>query len=121
MVGIVKLMGVVMVVFSTIYLVKPAGMKKAMNYMLKEKRLYLGGVLSILIGIIFITAAADCDIPWLIVLMGILALVKGLAIFILGREKIILLAESLMKKPPKALRSLVVVKLALGILIISAA
>ena len=119
--GLVKLVGVAIVAMGAVYLVKPALMKEVMNLVKKERKLYLLGVLNILIGIIFLMAAPDCTLPWLVVLVAILALVKGTVALFLGPEKIIPLLELWLKKPAKTLRAIAIMLLVVGVLMVYAA
>ena len=121
MVGLVKLMGIVMVAAGAIFLVKPASMKKAINFWLKDDRLYLGGVLNLLLGIIFLSIAPQCAMPWFIILLGLLSLAKGLLVFILKRKQLVSILEGVAKRPTKALRIRAVTLLILGTLLIYSA
>ncbi|MFH1621913.1 MAG: hypothetical protein ABIA97_02190 [Candidatus Omnitrophota bacterium] len=116
--GIVKLFGIVMVVAGVVYFLKPNLMKKMVDAFLKDKWIYVGMILSFLIGIIFLRAASQCAIPWLVVIFGLLAVVKGAAILIMGKQKIKSLLDSFIKKPVKTLRSFALVEIALGVILI---
>jgi len=121
MVGVVKLVGMFMLVFGAIYMAKPTIMKDWLNFWKKGKRMHMGGAINILIGIIFLSSASRCDIPWIVIIVGLISLAKGIAIFVLGPAKMIAKAEGFLKKPPKILRNFSVIALALGILLIYAA
>src|SRR3989338_11083129 len=97
MVGLVKLVGMVIPAWGVIFLMKPDQIKKTLRFWIEENHLYLGALLNILIGIIFLITAPRCDITWIVVIFGILSLVKGLLLFILGRPKIVSLLEELIK------------------------
>ena len=118
--GIVKLMGIVMVAIGVIYFVKPATMKKIADYFLKEQRLKIGGVISIIIGVIFLGTASKCAIPLVVTLFGILALAKGIVIFALGQQKIKTMLDTLTKKTPKTIRGFALIEIILGIVLIYA-
>ncbi len=121
MVGLVTLIGVIMVALGAVYLVKPQVMKKSAKFWTNTIRLYLGGVLSILIGIIFLSAASECNSFWFILLVGILSLAKGLFAFILGPIKVKNIVGQIIKKPAKTLRVFAIVILVLGVMIIYSA
>ena len=114
MAGLVKLIGVVIVALGAIYLVKPSIMKKYIRFWLKKKRLYFGAALSILIGLIFLFAAAQCRASWFVVLMGIISIVKGILLFVWKQKKTTELAEKIIHSPASTLRSMALVALALG-------
>ena len=121
MVGLVKLVGIVIVIFSASYAVKPATIKKVLHFWQKDNRMYVGAIINLLIGIIFLKAAALCFMPWFIVVMGILGFAKGVIIFILGKDKVVAWTESIVKAPAKQLRLLGVVGIAVGVCLIYAA
>jgi len=121
MVGLVKLIGMVILAAGVVSLMKPDLIKKAIRFWMAENQLYMGALLSILIGIIFLIAASRCVITWIVVIFGVLSMVKGLLLFILGRPKIISLLEDFIKKPAKTLRGLAMIACVLGIILIWAA
>lgn len=121
MVGLVKLVGIIIVVMGAIFLVKPATYKKYINFWMKGNRLYPGGILSLLFGIIFLRAASNCALSWFVFLVGILSLTKGILAFALGPKKIKPFLEQMENKPDSTLRVLAVLALAIGILLIYAA
>ena len=121
MVALVKFIGIVMVVAGAIYLVQPEVMKKVMFFWIKGKWIYLGGVLSILIGIIFLLVARRCTLPGFVFLMGILSLIKGAVAFALGPKKIVPLIEKLSEGSLATLRILAAISLGLGVLLIYSA
>ncbi|MFA7676700.1 MAG: hypothetical protein WCY34_00855 [Candidatus Omnitrophota bacterium] len=121
MVWLVKLIGILLVVAGAIFIAKPASMKKVMRFWMKKNRVYAAGVINILIGIIFLFAASGSSLPWFVVLVGIVSLIKGALSFIMGPAKIMALIDKIDKKPVKSLRSLAIVPLVLGILLVYAA
>ncbi|MBN2121201.1 MAG: hypothetical protein JW734_09150 [Candidatus Omnitrophica bacterium] len=118
MVGLVKLMGIIMVGYGIAYLVKPSVARKIIRFWEKKKRLYWGGVLSILIGIVFLMAAPYCGVSWYVILMGILALVKGVVIFVAKDKEILSWMDKVAKLEAKNLRLLSLITVGLGVLLI---
>lgn len=121
MVALVKLVGILVVVMGAIYFVKPDVVKKVMHFWMKDNRLYLAGVLNVLVGIIFLLSASVCLIPWIVVIFGVLSLIKGILAFALGPKKVASFADQIVKKPVKTLRVFAVIALAIGVLLIYAA
>ena len=121
MVGLVKLVGIVIIIFSAVYTVKPSTIKKMLNFWQKDNRIYLGAIINIIIGVIFLTAAALCFMPWFVVVMAVVSFLKGALIFILGKKKTLAWMEGIGKSPAKQLRVLGVVGIALGVCLIYAA
>lgn len=120
MVWLIKLFGLLMVAMGAIYLVKPAVMKNVMKFWTKGKRLYLGGFLSFLLGIIFLFSAARCALPWYVVIIGIIALVKGVLSFVLGKKKVTQIVDKWTHSPVSTLRVLAIIVIVLGALLVYA-
>jgi len=118
MVGIIKLIGIFMIVAGVIYFIKPSVIKKFINFWKRENNIYYGGVISLVIGLIFLFTASQCVVSWFIFVIGLISLAKGIFIFILGKAQAISMMNSLYKKPLKELRFLGIVALILGVLII---
>ncbi|MFC1708572.1 hypothetical protein ACFL2J_00735 [Candidatus Omnitrophota bacterium] len=118
--GLVKLMGIIVMVFGVVYFVKPNLMKKMASFFAKDKWIYVGGILSFIIGIVFLRAASQCAISWLVILLGLLAILKGVLVFVLGQQKIKSLLDKLNKKTLKTLRIYALVKITVGVILIYA-
>lgn len=121
MVILVKLFGLIIVVLGVIFMIRPDAMKKYIAFWVKGKRLYAGGILSILIGIIALLAASQCKLVWFVVLIGILALIKGVLLFALGPEKWISKLNWWTTRSPAFLRLYSLMPITIGILLIYSA
>ena len=99
---------------------KPAIMKQYAEFWKKGKRIYAGAGLSALIGVIFLAAASQCAVAWVIKIFGILALAKGIALFALKPEKSIAMIDWWMGRPPELMRFMGIVAIAIGALLIYA-
>jgi len=118
MLTLVKVVGVLIVALGIAILVDPKIFKRFISFWQDEKKLYAGGVLSIVIGLIFITNASLCIKPWIITLMGIIALIKGPVLFLLGPAKVKKIISGYANKPPKTVRALAILYLVFGFLVI---
>ena len=121
MVGLVKLMGILMVGLGAVYLLDPARMTKIMGFWVKGKRVYLGGLLNFLIGIVFLLAASRCVFSWFVAALGIVSLIKGILLFVLGPKKIVLIVDRLTKSSRLTLQTLAFLVLGIGVLLIYSA
>lgn len=121
MVILVKLIGVVIVILSVIYLLNPDTMKKYAAFWKKGKRLYTGAVISIIFGVIFLLAASQCKVAWIVAIFGILALIKGIALLMLGPKKAISTIDWWIERPYAALRLISLIPLIYGMLLIFSA
>jgi len=121
MVILVKLLGIIIVVFGVIYLLNPKMMKPYMAFWKKGKRLYMGAALSLLIGIIFLLAASQCRWRGFIVAFGILSVAKGIWLFVISQEKAISILDWWAKRPIAFLRVHALFALVVGALLIYSA
>lgn len=120
MVLVVKLVGILMVAMGAVYLAKPAVMKKYIAFWSEDQKIYLGSVISIIIGIAFILAASACSVTWFIVVVGIISILKGGLGFYLGPKKAKVMLETFSKKSNKNLRVFAIIAIVMGVAIISA-
>ena len=121
MILFVKLLGFVFMVFGMIYLISPDMTKKYMSFWTKGRRIYTGGALSFLIGVILILAAPQCKVAWYVALLGVISLIKGIALLTFGPEKWSSKIDWWKARPPLVLRLMGLFALAMGILLIYSA
>ena len=122
MVILVKFLGIFIVIMAASYIVKPEIMKQYLAFWTKDNsRIYAGGLLAILIGIVLLIGASQCALPTIVVIIGILSLVKGVVLFTPANQKLMSWANNLMKKPLTVQRLIALMSLTVGILLISAA
>ncbi|UCH12304.1 MAG: hypothetical protein JSW18_05680 [Candidatus Omnitrophota bacterium] len=121
MVILVRLFGIVIVVMGIIFLLNPKALKQYIAFWRQQKRLYVGGILSLLFAVIFLLGASQCRLAWVIVIFGIWALIKGVLLFTLGQKRLNAYLDWWLGRPISIVRLLGIVALALGILIIYSA
>jgi len=114
---LVKLIGLIIVVMGAVILLNPVAMRWLIDFWKEGKRIYLVGLLRLLIGIILLLAASQCKLPGVVTTLGILILLGGLLIFLLGLEKVRSMLDWWSKKPPAALRLMGSIALAIGLLL----
>lgn len=118
---LVRLFGIVTVVFGLIYLVRPHALKPYLAFWTKGRRVYIGGVLSILIGIIMLLAASRCRLAWFVVLIGICALIKGIPLLAFKRGKLTSYINWWVTRSLTFLRLVALITIAIGALLIYSA
>jgi len=121
MILLVKLIGILMLCMGVIYILNPALMKKMISFWKQDKRVYAGGLLRLLFGVIFLWSAAQAKLPAVIYVLGILMLLGGVFIFIMRLEKIKRMLDWWDKKPDSISRLIAILILAIGALVIYSA
>lgn len=121
MVTAVEIIGIVIVCKGIFFLIKPNALKRLMAFAGQGRRLYVAGFLRLLIGGALLFAASQCKLPEVIIVLGILFLAGGIAIFAIPIEKIKFMVDWFNKKSLLALRFLGLAPLAIGVLLIYSA
>lgn len=118
---IVKIVGIVFVFVGVVYLIKPNVMKNIMEFFKQGKRLYFAGLIRFTLAIVFLLAARECDITWVIATFGVLFIISGLLIFVLGLERLKSMIDWWQKQSFLLLRVIALITLALGAVIVYSA
>ena len=118
---VIKIIGIVFVCFAIVFLLKPAVMNYLMEFFKKGQRIYLAGLVRLVLAVVFLLGARECDITWVIVVFGILFLISGLLIFMLGPKKCKSMIDWYQKQSVLLLRVFAVIALAIGAIIIYSA
>ena len=117
----VKIIGILFVLLAIFYFLKPDVIKSMIQFFRKGKRIYLAAVMRFALAIVFLLAARECDITWVIATLGIIFLVSGLLIFLLGSKRIKAMFDWWLKQSSLLLRVLALITLAFGAVIIFSA
>jgi len=118
---LVKLIGIVIVCFGLIFLLKPQTMKNYMSFWVTGKRIYMGALINILIGIVFLLGASQCRLVGFIIAVGIMSLLKGIILFISGPERLKSMLRFWSEKPAAVVRLMALIAIAFGALLIYSA
>lgn len=118
---VVKIIGIVFIFMTSVYFLKPDIMKRLMEFFKQGKRIYFAGLIRFALAIVFLLAAGDCKMPWVIIVFGILFIISGLLIFILGLEKVKSYISWWQKQSVVLLRVIALIGLAFGAIIIYSA
>jgi len=118
---VIRIIGIFFIAVAIIYFLKPNVLKGIMQFFRQGKRLYLAGLIRFILAIVFLVAARECDITWVIVAFGILFIISGLLIFLLGLEKTKSIIDWYQKQSVLFLRVLALIALTLGAIIIYSA
>jgi len=121
MVLLVRLLGIAIVFIGIIFSVKQKVLRNYILFWKNEKRLKAGGILALLFGAIFLMAAPQCRIVWLIVVLGIWSIIKGILLLVLSPKKMFDYLGWWNNKPASVIRYFGIAAIALGALLIYSA
>ena len=111
---VITIIGVLIILESIAFLVKPNWYRKAAKVFMSEKIIYLAPVLKILFGGLFLVSALSCSIPWVIIVLGVLMLAGGITGLILPKAKIISFIEWWTRRTDLVMRMIAIVAIAIG-------
>jgi len=118
---VIKIIGVIIVSIAIVFLVKPQVMSHLIGFFRKGSRVYFAGLVRLALAVVFLLAARECDITWVILVFGLLFLISGLLVFMLGPAKIGPLLDWYQKQPLLLTRVVAAIILAIGAIIIYSA
>lgn len=84
----VRLFGIVVVFAGILFSISKKALKDYIAFWKSEKRLKVGGVGALLFGVIFLIAASQCRVSWLITVLGIWSIIKGALLLTLSVKKL---------------------------------
>ena len=118
---VIKVIGLLFMVMGIWLAARPEAIKQLLSFFKKGKRLYIAGGIRLVLAIVFLLSARECDVVWFIILVGILFLIGGLLIFTMKQEKLKGWIDWWLGKSDIVIRSLSVLVLLFGALIVWAA
>ena len=118
---VIKIIGAIFILISVVYLFKPAVMKWLVEFFCKGGRLYIAGLLRLVLAIVFLLGARECALPWVIGIIGGMFIISSLLIFVLGPKKFIPILQRFRDWPDLTIRIIAVVPMIFGAIIIYAA
>ena len=118
---VIKVIGLLFMIMGAWLAARPEGIKQLMGFFKEGKRLYIAGGIRLVLAIVFLLSARECDVVWFIIAVGILFLIGGVLIFTMKLEKLKGWIDWWLGKSDVIIRSLLVFVLLFGALIIWAA
>jgi len=115
---VIRIIGIVLVLFALLGLIKPDFLRGIMMFFKKGNRIYIPALIRFALAVVFFLGARESGHFWVIFVFGILFLLSGLLIIILGPKKIGSILDWYLKQPVLFLRFLTLVAAAFGIVII---
>ena len=115
---LVKLFGIFVLIFGIAIAIKPLIINNYLSFCKKDNYLKIGGIIAILFGIVFLIAASGCRLAWLITILGIWSIIKGVLLLVISKEKLSAYLDWWQSKPSLVLRILGVITIIFGGLLI---
>lgn len=98
MVLIVKLISIALIIYGCVLLLRTSLVKKVLEYVKEGNRPLIASAIKAVVGVVFLIAASECRVPWIVFLVGALALLSGIAAFLVKKEAVVKLIEWMEKK-----------------------
>ena len=118
---VIRIIGTFIVGMGLVYLIKPAVIRTLIGFFSKGARLYFAALVRFTLAVVFFMGAKECKITWVIVTFGLIFLLSGILIFALGLERAKGILKWYLEQPSFILRTLAIVVLAVGLIIVYAA
>jgi uncharacterized protein YjeT (DUF2065 family) len=118
---IIKIIGMIIAGIGLVYLIRPDVLRKLLGFFKKRSLLYIGALLRFALAVVFLLAARECDLMWVIASFGILFLISGLMPFFLGVSRSSSILSRVAGQPVVVLRILGAVVMTFGLIIVYAA
>lgn len=116
----VWIIGALIVAEAGVLLVKPDLYRKFIKLFGRGMLSYIPAAIAIVVGVVFLIFARDCHIPWVIIVVGLIAAVKGISIFAVKLETLKGVVNWLSERSDVTLRLFGLLALAFGALILYA-
>jgi uncharacterized protein YjeT (DUF2065 family) len=118
---VIKIIGLIIAGIGLVYLIRPDVLRKVLSFFKKRLLLYIGALLRFALGVVFLLAARECDVMWVIALFGILFLISGLMPFLLGGSRSTSILSRAAEQPAVVLRVVGSIVVVVGLIIVYAA
>ena len=116
----VWIIGALIVFEAVVLLIRPDLYRKAVKLLARGRLMYIPAALVIVFGVIFLVYARACNIPWLIIVFGLIMLTKGIWLFATKIDNVRATMQWLQKRGDTTLRILGILALAIGAVILYA-
>ncbi len=116
----VWIIGALIVFEAVVLLIKPDLYRKLVKLLARGRLMYIPAALAIVFGVIFLVYARACNIPWLIVVFGLIMLAKGIWLFAVKIDNVRATMQWLQERGDTTLRILGILALAIGAVILYA-
>ena len=121
MVLIVKLIAIAIIIYGCIVVLRPRVKKVGIAYIKENNRIYIANGIKTAVGIFMLIAASSCRVPWIILVIGGLAALTGIALFLVKKNVVDDIIQWIESRHMKQVRMIGGIIIAVGALIAIAA
>ncbi|MFT5207137.1 MAG: hypothetical protein ACI9CF_000886 [Candidatus Omnitrophota bacterium] len=86
------------------FIIKPSAFIGYIEFWAQEKNMLIGECLAILFGVLLFMVGPNTQVPYIVYLFGLIAIVKGVSVLILGADKAIAMLMTYKDFPESSLR-----------------
>jgi len=81
MIVTIRIIAIGLICMGLFFALRPQAMKSLMRFLGDGRRYYAVGVIRLVLAVLFLSAASEADVTWIMVVLGILFLVSGTLVF----------------------------------------
>jgi uncharacterized protein YjeT (DUF2065 family) len=118
---LIKIVGLLIVLEGILFLFKPEFLKSLAEFFIRGKRAYIAAGVRIFLGIVFLLAASQCRIVWVVIALGLLFLLSGIIMLTIKLDKLKAMISWWRQKSAGFLRVMALLIAAVGIVILYSA
>jgi len=118
---LVKLFAIAIILWGCYIIYKPEILKKVIGWVKEKNNIYIVGGLRAVVGVLLLLFASSCRVPWIVFLLGSIAILSGVLIYILKKETLFKIIEWMENLKKKQLYTMATIVIVIGIVIALAA
>jgi len=121
MLVIVKIIGLAMIAWGVVFIMKPDTYRKFLTFWENRKRIYLGAGIKIAAGAIFLYSATQGRVVWVLTVMGVLSLISGIVVLTMSSSKVQSFIKFWVDRPAIVVKMYGVAAILMGLIILYSA
>jgi uncharacterized protein YjeT (DUF2065 family) len=121
MAEIIKTLGIIFIILGVVLFLRPQTIRDFISFAKVGKRIYIGGAVRIVIGVLILASVKHVMLPWIPGVIGALAVISGISVFAMGMVRIHAMLDRIALLSETRLRLLPIVHAVIGALLIYSA
>ena len=97
---IIFILGLAVLAWGIVFLIKPEISKRMIRFWAFSRLILFGAIIKLGVGILFLVAATQCNVPWLIVVFGLIGCLQGILFLAMQQKKRRATMEWLLARSP---------------------